>query len=135
MVAAAPISEVLVPLDGSTFSERALPCGRWIADRAGAPLRLLHVRQGVDAGVESYLAGLAARYGAASWRVDPLGEPSDEIGAYLGHGDGVVGCLSTHGRDRSAALLGSVARRVVDEVQAPVVLVGPSAAPPSSANT
>jgi nucleotide-binding universal stress UspA family protein len=41
-----------------------------------------------------------------------------------------LACLATHGRDRGAALLGSVATAVLDRTTQPVVLVGPNARPP-----
>src|SRR3990172_4968018 len=39
---------ILVPLDGSTYSEQALGIAAWIAQRTGAGLRLCHVREAMD---------------------------------------------------------------------------------------
>lgn len=101
-------AEIVVPLDGSAFADRAVTTARWLGEHLHAPVRLLRV-------------------------IDD--HPVDAIAADIGFGDRTLGCMATHGRDRSAALVGSVARGVVGAVQAPVVLVGPAAVdrPPAGA--
>jgi len=39
------IRSILVPLDGSTFGEHALPMAASLARRAGATLHLVHVHE------------------------------------------------------------------------------------------
>jgi nucleotide-binding universal stress UspA family protein len=76
-----------------------------------------------------YLDDLAHRYGAASWSIARGDDPGAAIviGTRLNRD---LACLATHGRDRSAAVLGSVAKEVLDRTTDPVMLVGPKARPP-----
>ena len=75
---------------------------------------------------------LAHRHGAAGWDVVRGDDPAKLIlAATRAYGTGLA-CLATHGRDRRAALLGSVAAAVLDRAMRPVMLVGPRARPPCS---
>ena len=73
---------------------------------------------------------LARRLGAASWNVARGDYPGWAIVAatHLDHPE--PGVPATHGRDRSTAVLGSVATQVLDRATEPVMLVGPKARPP-----
>jgi nucleotide-binding universal stress UspA family protein len=131
----AVVGRIVVPLDGSPFAERALPVAAWLAHEVGAPLHLIQVVAG--SGAERaihHLDDLAHRHGAAGW---DLAQDDDPAGAILAatqvHGWG-LGCLASHGRDRSVALLGSVATAVLDRSTRPVMLVGPNARPPCAAD-
>jgi nucleotide-binding universal stress UspA family protein len=125
---------VVVPLDGSELSERALGPGLAIARRAGAELRLVACPwEGVPVDVEAYLADHAA------------GIDLEEVRTVVGHEkpalavlDAVVGapdpiiCMSTHGHTGvGRALLGSVAEEVICTAPCPVLLCGPEARPES----
>ena len=61
------VDRVVVPVDGSPFSERALPVAAQLAQEVGAPLHLIEVvAKPRDAeGAIHYLDDLAHRYGAA----------------------------------------------------------------------
>lgn len=127
-----PLRRVVVPVDGSPFAERALPVACWLAGDLGAPLHLVEV---VDDGGDTdhaihYLADLARRHNATSWHVARDQRPREAIAAALGAEPPSLACLATHGRDRSASTLGSVAMQVLDDATEPVLLVGPRARPP-----
>lgn len=128
----APLRRVVVPVDGSPFAERALPVASWIAGALDAPLHLLEVVELGDAADQAihYLDGLARRLDAASWDVSRGESPGRAIVAATGADRPSLACLATHGRDRSAAALGSVAMQVLDHATEPVMLVGPQARPP-----
>jgi nucleotide-binding universal stress UspA family protein len=123
-------NSVVVPIDGSEHSQRALPVACSLGDRFDAPVRLIGVTKAdePDGEMRRLVAEAAERSGAESWSVVPADDPADPIVATFGFGDRVLGCMASHGRDRSAVALGSVTRRVLSQVQAPVVVVGPAAA-------
>lgn len=129
-----PLHRIVVPVDGSPFSERALPVAAWAARALVAPLHLVEVVSPGAAPERAihYLDDLARRLGAASWGVARGDDPGWAIVAatHLDHPG--LACLATHGRDRSAAALGSVARQVLDRATEPVMLVGPKARPPGA---
>jgi len=127
------VGTVAVALDGSTFAERALPPAARLAAATGAPVHLLQVVDPADDAhaAAQYLAAVAAAAAATrpAWSVVRAEDAGDGLAAAIGFGDRVLGCLATHGRDRSAALLGSVATAVLEQVHEPLVLVGPAADP------
>lgn len=125
------IDHVLVPLDGSPFAERAVPVAHWLAEEAGASLHLLEVvAEPAHAGRAIHDIDLRARrHGADRWQVTADAHPAAAIVAAGATGSSLV-CLATHGRDRSAALLGSVAAGVLAGSPRPVLLVGPGSRPP-----
>jgi len=144
---------ILVPLDGSSFGEHALPLAAGIARRAGAKLSLVHVhRRDVEPELPTFtpyqFEGLTAR--GLERRT------SDEEGAYLAdvsrrlaeraplalstamlggglttalerfvrEGDGDLLVMTTHGRGPLGRLwLGSVADTLVRRAGKPVLLI------------
>jgi len=143
------IRSILVPLDGSTFGEHALPTALALASRGRASLQLVHVHQVVPpatvAGVavmddlemtmrneeRAYLDGLTRKLREM--------HPEIEISGVLIEGD-VAGALQEQARELGADLvvlsthargvfgrfwLGSVTDEVVRMVQTPVLLVRP----------
>jgi nucleotide-binding universal stress UspA family protein len=131
---ASVVARLVVPVDGSPFAERALPVAAWLAQELGAPIHLVEIADR-DRGTEStiqYVGGLARRHAAATWEVIPGHDPGPAIIAATEAARPSLACLATHGRDRSAAVLGSVATSVLDHATDPVMLVGPKARPPSA---
>jgi nucleotide-binding universal stress UspA family protein len=125
------IEHVIVPLDGSPFAERALPVASALAEATGAVVDVLAVAadDAEEQHLRDYLDGLGASLttAPASLGVSRGDDPADTIAAVeLEHEPAVV-CMATHGRGRSAAFLGSVARRVLSVSGEPIVLVGPLA--------
>ena len=124
------VGNIVVPLDGSPFAERALPVAEWVAEVLGADVHLLEVvASGDDEGVEGairYLDDVCRRRHAASWDVAERGDVAEALAEALGASPGRMPCLATHGRGRSATI-GSVAVSVVERTPGPVMLVGPGA--------
>ena len=123
------VARILVPLDGSPFAERALPVARWAAAQLGADMHVVEVAPGDDEadGAVRYLGSVTRRNHAASWDV----LQQDDVGAALAQAvashPGVMACMATHGSDRSAGLLGSVAASLLGRSDRPVLLTGPGA--------
>lgn len=126
---AAPISaeRVLVPLDGSAFAERVLPRAHWLSERLGACLELVTVAETAN-GAELARNDLAAMAGidlVDAIHVELAAQPAEAVDQLAARLSPAVICLATHGRGRSAAVLGSVADAVVRSATLPVVAIGP----------
>lgn len=139
------MKKILVPLDGSTLSERALPYAASLAERTGARLLLIQavqagspVRKGVAVAemaaigeAEADLAFAARRLRASGLEVEaraPYGPAAAAIldEAAFGGVDMVV--MSTHGRSGLGRwIYGSVADEVLRRAELPVLLVPPGA--------
>jgi nucleotide-binding universal stress UspA family protein len=124
-------AHVLVPTDGSPLAMHAGAVARTMAERLGARIAVVSVAAtGADIEAhERHAAALADALdvdGDSRWVVVA---PSAAAGIALVAGDlgATVVCMSSHGHGRSAALVGSVADAVLDELHAPVLLVGPTA--------
>jgi len=144
---------IMVPLDGSSFSEHALPLALRAARLSDASLHLVCVSDSdqhhtdtttIDTQPESaYLARIADRL-AANWH-GPIettlldGAVTESIAAYAESHRVDLVVMTTHGRGvLSRAWLGSVADRLSRRLPMPMVLVRPhknnpadSANPPS----
>jgi nucleotide-binding universal stress UspA family protein len=116
----------VVPLDGSTFAERALPVAAGMAEHMDG--RLLAATTDWEAGsrdAERYLRDLAGAYPGLETLLVRLDDPADAI-EFAAH-DGVdrTVCMTSHGRGGMRwAVLGSVAEDVIRRMQEPVVVVG-----------
>lgn len=141
-------TSILVPLDGSTFGESALPAAVALAKRSGARMHLVYVRGSAMDGTTG-LPGLGtgwgpeAERGARTYLDDVAERTSDDVGESVSFAllDGRVPeavcayarsngisllVMSTHGRRGvSRAWLGSVAAGIIREAPAPVLLVRP----------
>jgi nucleotide-binding universal stress UspA family protein len=133
---------ILVPLDGSTLAERALPYATALAGASGARLVLVRVAApgaGPDGVREAraYLAQVAAGLTSAGRPVEtvaPAGDVVDEICAEARrqHADLLVS--ATHGRGGLGRwVYGSVAAALLARTQLPVLLVRAWGAAPSAA--
>ncbi len=149
------IHSILVPLDGSTFSEQALPTAASIARRTGATLCLtrVHVPAGllpfggstpVDAEHEhalreeatTYLERLASRtaeeHDVATSPTLLDGPVVESIDRHAQEVDADLIVMTTHGRSGiSRAWLGSVADGLVRLTHRPVLLIRPERTPPA----
>ena len=118
---------VLVPLDGSREAEAALGTGEWLARCFGAELHLVTAAVGA---VEQY------------WYVPYLktiaGDPITAVPHWIDDRDVVaaikatartlepcVVCIATHGRSRTAAVLGSTFAQLAVAGDDPLVAIGP----------
>ena len=121
---------ILVPLDGSVEAARALDPACTLARHLDVELIAVTYhhdddRERLGATVEAQLA--PCRNVARRHLLEPL---SSSVGAQLADlstqtADALI-CMSSTGRGRSAAVLGSAASEVLDEVAGPLLLVGPA---------
>lgn len=140
------LKSILVPLDGSEFSEQVLDMVAPLAVALGARLTLLHVLAakpllvtGFDdlqrpiphrAEALQYLAGMAARLPeplrAAELLVSEAADPAAAITSVLSTSAVDSLALATHGRSGlSRMILGSVAEQVVRSTTRPVLMYRP----------
>jgi nucleotide-binding universal stress UspA family protein len=146
---------LLVPLDGSPFSEHALPFALGVANRAGAAVQLVHVHVPLVhvTGISALDSGADERVKEQEWAyLDrtvngwQTAAPTVRMSSSLlegfapdvlreqmsGKADLVV--MATHGRGPlSRFWLGSVADALVRTATVPLLLLRPSEQPPSVA--
>lgn len=149
------LQSLLVPLDGSAFSERSLPlaCGLARASGARLHLALVHVPhppdqllsntqfqfEGVDMDdydarhreeEQAYLAEVVGRIANGHTRVDSAileGEVADELAAYALKVASDVILITTHGHTGLSRMwLGSVADTLVRHTTLPLLAIHPS---------
>jgi len=125
------VRHVLVPIDGSELSLQALPTARALAERLGATVHAVSVASGEDDAARLgalSAAALGVPPGDDRALVVPGRDPAEAIARRAEELGSCVVCLATHGRGRfSGAILGSVARSVLQRMREPVVVLGPSA--------
>jgi nucleotide-binding universal stress UspA family protein len=159
MVMTETITRIVVPIDFSAHSDRALRYATALADRFNAAVEVLHVvedpfvsgawsPEAIAPNIPELLADLVA---AARGKLDDLkaaavdkgvrlkitvltsvvsGRPADTIANYARTERFDLIVMGTHGRTGlSHALLGSVAERVVRTAACPVMTVRETAAP------
>jgi len=128
-----PVDSVIVPLDGSELAATALPVATRLADRIGAPLRLVAVgANGRGKDLRAYLETKVDELGGRNVDavVVPAWDAATGINEFAALHPGAVLCMTSHGRGGLRwAMLGSVAEAVVGAAPTPVVLVGPRCAP------
>ena len=145
------IHSVLTPLDGSPFSEHALPLAVALARRAGASLHLVRVHQPLpppyatelipDASVDAFLQEQERQYLDTTARRLAVGAPL-RVATELLQGDVATALqkraasadlvvMSTHGRGPLGRFwLGSVADELIRVIPAPLLLVRPNQSAP-----
>lgn len=127
--------DVLVLLDGSPEAARAVGPAAAIARYLEATLFAVGFHQGptrhlLATTIEDQLRGWGQVRSkvVVEPRTGTVGQSLTEV---LDDHPKALICLSTHGRGRSAALVGSVASEVLDVARGPVLLVGPRYEAPS----
>lgn len=147
-----PISEVLVPLDGSPAAEAALGHARALARPLGARLHLIRVVASSDgrvatrdpvqwrlerADAEAYLRETASRLEGDGFEVEwsvLAGGPVDEIVSYARReGVDVVVLTPTGEGHCRGAPVGGTAHKVIYRIGTSVLLARPDGAPPVEA--
>jgi nucleotide-binding universal stress UspA family protein len=135
---------ILVPLDGSSFSERALPVAATLARAFGARVILVRnasasVFSGADpveaqvevlTEVQAYLSARAADLTAQGLNVEvamPYGDAAESILLEIGLRSADLVVMCTHGRSGLGRwIYGSVAEKVLAQSRVPVLLVRPT---------
>lgn len=127
-------SKILVPLDGSPLAEQILPYVRSLAATDNIPVELLWVNdvelaQWPPRSGKEYLRQTTAKYLAALKRIDFIeadGKPAEEIVRRAGAEPGCLIAMATHGMSGMRRwLIGSVASKVAQMAQNPLLLVRP----------
>jgi nucleotide-binding universal stress UspA family protein len=124
------VRHVLVPLDGSELSLQAMPTARELARRLGADVQTVSVVGAEDADRVRILASAAVGAEMGEDRVFVVrdGEPAEVIARRARELGSCVVCMSPHGRGRlRGAVIGSVARSVLERSEGPIVALGPMA--------
>lgn len=124
---------VLVPLDDSDFSLRALPTAQALATRLDAEVHAISVAAPHDAPrlQARAEAALGAEPGDQRVRVVTAADPAEAIAQRAADLRPSIVTMSTHGRGRlRGALVGSVARSLLRRVPDPIVALGPRADDP-----
>jgi nucleotide-binding universal stress UspA family protein len=126
------INELLVPLDGSTGSLRALRAAVALGEHAAIPVSVLMVTSPqLDATAD--IAWLDERTEGVTLRRELVVPSLDVAGTILdtaAEEAGTVLCMASHGRSGlTEAVIGSVSHEVVRRSPTPVLLVGPHARP------
>jgi nucleotide-binding universal stress UspA family protein len=126
------LHRILVGLDGSPLAETIVDPVRALAKHLGAEID--NLRDGAKQYLDTLAVGLR-RKGLLIETRACIGMPVDTITARASEQAGSVVVMSTHGRSGwRAAVLGSVARRVLLLANAPVLVVRPANVPSSRAN-
>jgi nucleotide-binding universal stress UspA family protein len=125
-------SQIVVPLDGSPMSARAIQPGLALAGACQSPLvALTCVWRGETASerAEVVRAQLeAAGAGEAELRVEPVQGPvAPAIAAVVEDQPGSLVVMASVARPRTAPIVGSVSEEVLASLSQPVLLVGPHA--------
>ncbi len=125
------VDAILVPLDGSETSKRALPVARALAQVGGATLHVLYIGQRRLRGPRETLEQLGLTSGELRGAVinHLQGEPGGTIQEFAKRFTASLIVISTHtGSYRQGASVGSVTRSVLSRAPGRVVLV-PAGAP------
>ena len=127
-VGPATVDALVIPLDGSDFSRMALPTAARLAARLEAEIQLLSAVESIDEVErrqrEIDRVTIPGHVVNRSVVVDR--DPARAVHEALRTLGNAVACMATHGRTRSAALVGSVATDVVARGHDPLVLVSPN---------
>ncbi len=121
------VDAIVVPLDGSERSERAIPVASAVASRSGARMILMTAVAPDGDNPTSRLEKLAGDFDDVETSVVVIHDrpPASAIGLAAREAGNSAVCMTTHGRGALRwAVLGSVAEDVVRIVERPVLMVG-----------
>jgi nucleotide-binding universal stress UspA family protein len=121
---------IVVPLDGSELAERAVKPAAELAERFGSTITLVTVveNDAESLDVKEHLRDTAARLGRepGDIRVEVGDDPGREILRVIHERPDTLVCMGSRGRSGlGEAVLGSVAKHIMQGTDAPLVLVGP----------
>ena len=119
MPSSTQIDHLVVPVDGSTFADRALQPAQSLANRLHASLSVVTVIP-ASGHASSRSSTAAAEVLSGDDAGETIGEYADQLTASLV-------CMSTHGRGWPSSLfIGSAAAIVLTRTATPIVLIGPN---------
>ncbi len=125
------IGDLLVPIDGSANSRRALRIAAAIARPLGGELDVICFSSGpITEGFRRSVHRMAQQEAEAVPThievAEQHGPAQRHIASSVASHPASLVCMAAHGHSRSPALLGSVTEAVIDASHRPVLLVGPS---------
>jgi nucleotide-binding universal stress UspA family protein len=127
-IEAAPLRRVVVPLDGSSAAQRALPMAERLARMLHAPVHLIAVSEASASDSDPLHLHLAeqaaaiATHAVAASTEHCHGDPATELLARVAPGDLLV--ITTHGRGAAQRWqIGTVAEKLLRHATVPVALV------------
>ena len=121
-------TRILVPVDGSSFSNQMLPVVAGIAQTTGAKVALFRAVETSDqrADVERMLQDVAGQYGAEIVVGDAHGDVAEAIHAEAARVPGTLVAITSHGRSGVLrAVLGSTALNVLRTGGEPILVYRP----------
>lgn len=130
------VEHLVVPIDGSAESWRAFDVALALAARAQCDVHVIEVEFDPEDGTEAHarLTDELRDRGPFDVRVTPevrlaAGSVAEELATVVSLRPDSVVVMSSHGRGRSAAFVGSVTEDVLHTTYGPIVLVGPNVEP------
>ncbi len=120
---------ILVPLDGSRFSEEMIPYATGLAAAHGTAVTLMRVvsKEAEQGEATRYVESLATTHGATGVCVVADGDVAEAVLAQAQRVPHTLVAMTSHGRSGlMEAMLGSVALRVVRSGGAPVLVYSPT---------
>jgi nucleotide-binding universal stress UspA family protein len=126
-------NRIIVPTDGSDYSWRAVAVGEALAKQCDAPLELLEVvtsagdRARAEQSIRARLALTQRSTPATACARVMQRSVGLTIADHVTNVNGGMLVMSTFGRGRTEAILGSVANDVLHEMFGPLMVVGPKA--------
>lgn len=123
--------QIIVPLDGSEEAALAIGPAAALAQRTGVPVHIVALhREGDDADeLEAMVLEQVGGTGDVPRVVDVSSirkSVAEDIRDVAARNAPALIVMATHGRGRSAAMVGSVANDILEHPNQPVLLVGPS---------
>lgn len=124
---------LIVPLDGSSLAEQALPYAESLARGLGLALVLVRATSQADTGAEAqqYLRRIETELeqrGVHATSIAHEGDPLSVIEMAWRKHAGELIVMASHGRPGPhGTFFGSLAARIIEEVEAPVLVVRPPA--------
>lgn len=121
-------SEILVPLDGSAMSARALPVGVALGAAMDSPVRAVSVASASEEADRTTAIGaqVAGFDGVDAEVIVSDAAVADVLAELIEKGPGILPCISTVGHSHTGAALGSTSEGLLSRTFGPLVLVGPS---------
>jgi nucleotide-binding universal stress UspA family protein len=114
---------VVVPLDGSDYAERAIGPATVLAKRMGGRVGAMHLAREENRSGDEYLARVGRSH-ELEWLDARVGDDvATTIREVARERDALV-CMATHGHGRATAVIGSTAEAVLAASDEPIVAIG-----------
>lgn len=126
-------TRIVVPVDCSDMAWTAIGPARQLSQDWGVDLEMVSVVH-LDQEVEHAAADMNGYLGACGWQeetvvtvlVSATRSVADELASYIESIPDTLVVMTSHGRGRSAALVGSVAEQLLQRLPDPIMVFGPS---------